>query len=1366
MKKFSFKSIRTRLAFWFLILALTPLFVGIIITFIQETHSMEKETSNKLIAIRDLKVQQLKSWLNERTSDLKAISTDNELVVLEDIIFKEHKDQSDLINYKNIQNILNQHMKYSETYDEIFIINPKTGIVEISTNRTSEGRDQSENAFFTQPMQTRELYIKNIYYSNFLARNTMTFSTPIFCSQHDSSHIIGILVARVDLKNSLYALLLDRVGLGETGETLIVNKDVKALNELRWYENAPLNLQLNAIPAIKASQGETGITKAIAYNGKKILAAYTYIPQTEWGFIAKQDLYELNVPIRNLARNFIFLLIVSTILIILVVFQISKQISKPVFYMNNVAKKIRSGDYSARNTIKSKDELGSLADSINEMTASIENKIVVQQGVVGISEVIVGKTSMQNFADELLKKLMEITKSNMGTFYILNEGTKEFEHFTSVGANEKLLKPFSSENPEGEFGNAVSKKEIFYLQNIPEDTIFKFKTTAGDLIPKEIITIPIIIEDSVVALISLVNIHKFSNESLDIIEQSLNAINSSYSNLLGNERTRILAEHLSRTNQQLEAQSEELQNQTEELQQNSDELQEQNIELELQRKQVEEANRLKSEFLSNMSHELRTPLNSVMALSRVLMMQAKDKLSKDEGNYLKTIERNGKQLLDLINDILDLSKIEAGKMDVIPHRFSIKSTVNNIIESLIPIADEKGIKLAQKIPGDYPKIESDESRVTQILQNLIGNAIKFTEKGEVTVTAESDEENIFICVKDTGIGISQQDLPHIFDEFRQIDGSTARRYEGTGLGLAIAHKAVKMLGGDITVESIKYEGSSFTLTLPIEWKGIASAFESIAFYQNNKFSAEKKTVLVVDDEPIIIDIISKYLSREGYNVISASNGEDALELAEKFRPFAITLDVIMPEMDGLEALQKLKSNPSTANIPVIIVSVSDNKETGFALGAVGYVTKPINKNMLLAEIHKVDGLSPRLAMVVDDSEIDRNEISRILEEGDIDTIKIESGKECLSQLEKTLPDVLILDLIMPEIDGFEVLEKIRCNPKTQTLPVIIVTAKDLTNEDKKKLNGNVASILTKSEMTSNKLFEAIKNALLELERKFDERRVKLKESPERILLVEDNESAIAQIKSILKKEKYLIDVARGGQEAIDFVKHTIPDGIILDLMMPEIDGFQVLENIRGTKATAKIPVLILTAKDLTPDDLKVLSANKIQQLIHKGDVNKDELLFNINLMLRTKPILISENNELKVKTKKNVTPAKSIKRKGIPNILVVEDNPDNLLSIKAILKDRYNISEAMDGEQGLEMARSELPDLILLDIALPKLDGLSVVAKLKDEVKTKNIPVIAMTAQAMRGDKERIIEAGCDDYISKPVDAEKIINKIKQWLKN
>jgi len=1373
MKKLKFKSMRSKLTFWFLILTFVPLLIVIAVSFEQEKRLIEKETINKLVAIRDLKVQQLKNWLKEKEGDLRVMSGDYEVRGLEDYLINGSRTPEHVKNMEIARDLLNRSLKNYTDYEEIFIINAKTGKITISTNPNFEGMNKSHDLYFTVPFNTGKIYIKDIYKSETLNEPAMAISIPIICSEH-GTHVIGVLVARINLEKSLYPFLQNRVGLGKTGETYILNKDGLILSKLRWYDNAPLNLNIFSEPATKAIHGETGVTRTKDYRGKEVLAAYTYIPKTKWGFLCEQDMHELNAPVHVLLINLSLLFGFSAIIIYFIAFYVSKMISKPIVDMGFNALKIRSGDYSTRNIVGSEDEIGSLADSINKMAISIESHIAIQTGITGVSEAMVGQSTMQGFGFELLKQLMEITKSNMATFYILNETDSKFEHFTSIGANEELLKSFSSDYPEGEFGNAISTKEISYLRDIPEKSVSKLKTTAGDIIPKEIITIPIIIDNVVTALISLVNIHKFSDESYDVLKQSWISINFSYSNLLANERTRILAETLSKTNMRLEVQTEELQEQTEELQSQSEELkhttgelQEQNIELEVKRNQVEEANRLKSEFLSNMSHELRTPLNSIMALSHVLIMQAKEKLTEEENNYLEIVERNGKRLLALINDILDLSKIEAGRMDVNLTPFSLNAMLNNIKDSLLPLAKQKDLALKLIIPDDLPKIKTDEAKLYKVLQNIINNAVKFTEKGRIDINTSFDNKNVYIDVKDTGIGISKINIPHIFDEFRQIDGSTSRQFEGTGLGLAIANKMIKILGGSINVKSILGEGSLFSVTIPFKKNAEIGGSEVHNIQEIQPFISEpeKKIVLVVDDSSKMINTISEFLNSSGYKVINATSGKMAIELAEKHHPFAITLDIVMPEMDGWEVLQLLKANSKTKDIPVIVVSVSDDRDTGFALGAVGYIQKPVDKNMLISEINKLHN-NPKSVMIVDDNEIERKQMTKIIEaeEENINVVTADNGMECVECLQKHVPDVLVLDLMMPKMDGFQVINRIRKDKKTQNLPIIVVTAKDLSNEDKKVFSENVISVLEKNDSTPLKLSVEIKRILDRLENPLKISKPKKKNSDIKILIVDDNNDTVIQIKSVIENENYIVVVASGGKQALDYVNHTIPDGIILDLMMPGIDGFDVLEKIRNTPATREIPILILTAKNLTKNDLARLSDNNVQQLVQKGDINKNELMQKLKAML----VIKSESTEItttnsKPKQENNkpiIIPDTKLKR-----ILVVEDNPDNMITVKAILGHKYEISEAFNGETGLDKILNEKPDLVLLDISLPKKGGMEIIGIVKKNTDIADIPIIAVTAKAMKEDQETILAAGFDDLVLKPIDLELLINTIEKQLK-
>lgn len=1364
MKLFRSNNIRNKLLTWFLFISIIPLITLLFITYLQRVKYIEESAYTKLSTIRDLKVQQLNNWFEERTGDIQVHSNDVELKSLEFVFTKNNRSiQEDKLIASVNETFIRILKNYAE-YSEVFFIDANTGLVKISTTHENINFNESKRTYFKKPIETGEVFISSVYRTLTSDSHEIAFSSPVYCLSHNS-HIIGVLVFKIDLKRSLYKLLDYRTGLGKTGETLIVNEEHYAINELRWYQDTPLNLKINALPALKAAQGETGMINALDYRGVKVLAAFTHFDRIGWGFVAKQDMSEIKEPVRQMVWDFLLLFSLSIIGISLAAVYISKTFSKPIIAMNHVAQEIANGDLSARNIVDVNDEIGSLALEFNRMATSLESKIRHQQGVSDISVTMISKSNLEDFGIALLKRLMHITKANMSSFYVFNEKSRDFTPLVSLGANHEMLKSVSLEKPEGEFGMAISEKNIYHLKNIPKDTRFKFKTIAGDIIPREIISIPVLVENEVLALISLVSIKNFKFENIEVLKHSWININVAFSNLVVNERTKMLAENLTKMNQQLEAQSEELQDQAEELQDqaselqnNADELQKQNIELEAQRNQVEAANKLKSEFLSNMSHELRTPLNSIMALSRVLILQAGKKLNEEENNYLEIVERNGKRLLTLINDILDLSKVEAGKMEITPGLFSVGSLLQLLKENMQSLAESKGIKLNLEMTDNIPDIESDESRLHQVLTNVIGNAVKFTEKGSVSISASHSSNNVLIKVRDTGIGISKEDIPYIFDEFRQADGSSSRQYEGTGLGLSIAKKILKLLGGQIEVESEEGRGSVFTVIIPVKWTSKILS-QSLIEYEKPFSGTESDTILVVDDNPKTVKIIADYLHEAGYKVITASTGKEALLLADQYHPFAITLNIIMQDMDGWETLQKLKSKISTKDIPVIMISVSNDNQTGLALGASGFINKPVNKQTLISQIREINMLPERI-MIVDDNEFELDQLSKMIETEQIKTIKAHGGRECLELLEKEIPDLLILDLMMPDIDGFKVLERLKEKPETLNLPVIILTAKDLSREEKENLSRNVALLTSKSEINSNRLLKEIKRIIQELEKNKLKKALSKTDSKVRLLLVEDNQDAIIQVKSVLEKSYYQVEVATGGKEALEYMVNTIPDGIILDLMMPDVDGFDVLEKIRSTDITKNIPVLILTAKDLTKTDLEKLSANNVQQLVQKGDIDIDGLLKKISQMISKDT---RQRKEEKAALPISGIPSKpgiSRKKSGKARLLVIEDNPDNMITIKAILKNNYSIIEAVNGEDGLKLAESQGPDLILLDMSLPQMSGEQVIALLKRNPDTKDIPVIAVTAQAMKGDEDKFKSMGCDAYISKPINSGDLLEKI------
>jgi signal transduction histidine kinase/CheY-like chemotaxis protein/HAMP domain-containing protein len=797
--------------------------------------------------------------------------------------------------------------------------------------------------------------------------------------------------------------------------------------------------------------------------------------------------------------------IVAGIILLLTVtisYFLLKGINDPLSDLTLAANQFRQGKLDTRSRYVSSNEFGVLATSFNALAESIQTEIQDKENAATIADVMLREDELRSFCRELLKGLLSHTNSQVGAFYLLNEHGSQFEHLESIGLNPTGRSSFSASEFEGEFGAALATQHIQHIRDIPADTRFTFTAMSGDLKPRAIITIPILAGSKVIAVLSLASVQNYSAQAVRLVNDIWSVLTARLNGVLAIRQVRAFSE-------KLEAQNRELTEQTKELAVQTDELGEQNIELEMQKNQLDETSRLKSAFLSNMSHELRTPLNSVIALSGVLARRLKGTIPDDEYSYIDVIERNGKLLLALINDILDLSRIEAGREEIRLSRFSIKELVGEVVEMIEPQAQEKDIALLNHIRADFPLITSDLPKCRHVLQNIIGNAVKFTSQGKVEISAIQHNGDIQISVTDTGIGITADQLPYIFDEFRQADESTSRKYGGTGLGLSIARKYAALLHGSIKVESVPGQGSTFIIRLPLSL---------MSFQDGGQGSATRVEFSSLD-----------------------------------------------PASDQ-------------------------------ALGAVG------------------------------------------------------PGK---------------------------------C-----------------------------------------------------------------------ILVVEDSEPAIIQLSDMLTNQGYTLQLARNGHEALEQIQSSIPDGMILDLMMPEVDGFEVLGMIRSQEKTSHLPVLILTAKHVSAEELAFLKGNHINQLIQKGAINKKQMLAAVARMVSPKQEVLAPGVRISPR------PASSQK----PTILVVEDNPDNRKTVKALLQDTCSIIEAEDGQSGVEYVKKYKPDLVLMDISLPILDGFKALAAIRQDKAVRDIPVVALTARAMKGDREQILSDGFDAYISKPVDAEILRNTIDGFL--
>lgn len=868
----------------------------------------------------------------------------------------------------------------------------------------------------------------------------------------------------------------------------------EALSEWKSIRNETIRLfregQIDVVEERIKSTGVGGMKATLVLNALTTISDFAS-NKADALFLAAQE--QRN----HLIRQMIFFSFIMFALFTLVGIFLRKGILPPLARLTSAIEDIKHGKLDTRIENDALNELGMVSRAFNSMSEIIKDEIKFKENASAISSILIEYNRLMPYCNKLLSSLFELTDSQVGAIYFLNESNGRFECYTSIGLNQKDAFSFSSETKEGEFGAVLARHKVVHLTEIPSEAQLSLNSVSGEFKIKEIITIPLLNGNDVVAIISLANIKAYSKDAIRLINGVVNEVGASLNAVVASERVLEFSRKLQETNTELEGQAKELAIQAEELAQ-------QNTELEIQKNQLGEVSRLKTNFLSNMSHELRTPLNSVIALSGVLSRRLVNKISDEESNYLEIIERNGKNLLTLINDILDISRIEAGREEIEVTSFNVNQTIAEVVEMLHAQAEQKNIELFHVVKDAEIIAQSDSDKLRHILQNLIGNAVKFTQRGSVEIRTNQADDFFEIIVTDTGIGIPAEYIPHIFDEFRQADSSTSRRFGGTGLGLAISKKYANLLGGTITVKSTPDIGSEFNLKLPYAYD-------------------IEKQIKVKDESENISD--KKY---------------------------------------GLNHL---------------------------------------------------------------------------------------------------FNDVLV---------------------------------------------------------------------------------------GKHILVVEDNESAVIQIQDLMDELGCKVSIAQNARQAISIIEENIPDAMILDLMMPEVDGFELLEILRNEDRTAHIPVMILSAKHLTKDDLRFLKRNNIHQLIQKGDIKRHELQQAIINMLSPN----KQRTKLTLKTE--------IKDK--PLVLVVEDNPDNRLTVKALLEDRCHVVEAVNAYEGIELTKKLTPNLVLMDIALPDINGIEAFKEIRKVPQTQHIPVIALTASVMQSDRETILSHGFDAFIAKPIIANEFVKVINEVL--
>jgi CheY-like chemotaxis protein/CHASE3 domain sensor protein len=909
-------------------------------------------------------------------------------------------------------------------------------------------------------------------------------------------------------------------------------------------------------------------------------------------------------------------------------------------------------------------------------------------GQMGLSERIQGDQTLDKLGENIVSFLAQYLGAQIGAVYIA-EGAGCFRRFAGYALPTDSPN-VSVRSGDSLIGQAVKDNRPLHLVDVPPDYMLSITSGVGQRVPREILIAPASIDRTVQAAVELGFLRRIDDSQ----QQLLTLLSTMIAVAVRTSKDRTRLEELLQETQQ---QAEELQTQQEELRVNNEELDEQSralkeshvqmeaqqAELEQTNSQLEEqtqmlehqrevlaqqqtqlleraadlerANLYKSQFLANMSHELRTPLNSTLILAKLLGDNKDGNLTEQQVKFARTISTAGNDLLALINDVLDLSKIEAGKIDLKPESIPIAEVVEDQSKLFQPQAQKRGILFsATVLPGTSDTIVTDPQRLGQILKNLCSNAVKFTEQGEVALKVYSDAAAIHFAVSDTGVGIPENQHRNIFEAFQQADGSIHRKFGGTGLGLSISRDLAHRLGGQITLQSTPGKGSVFTLTLPHNLpaqpesapvgepaKGPRADVRSLpmpempppaatrsgpAHIEDDRGALQPhlRRILVIEDDLAFAGILRDLAREMNFQCIVTHSASEGLIAASEFRPSAILLDVNLPDYSGLGVLEQLKRNSATRHIPVHITSVADHSHGALELGAVGYALKPVSREQLIEALRRLEtklSQDVRRVLVVEDDERQRDSIRELLAMADLQITTVESAGKALEALRRVTFDCVVMDLTLPDFSGFELLELMAEQADVSVPPVIVYTGRALSADDEQKLRRFSKSIILKDARSPERLLDEVTLFLHQVESTLPaerQRMLKLARDQDtafegrRILVVEDDVRNIFALTSVLEPKGAQVQIARNGREALEALQKSEAGAgagdrihlVLMDIMMPEMDGYTAMREIRKRAEWKKLPIIALTAKAMQ-DDLEACMAAGANDYIAKPlDVEK------------------------------------------------------------------------------------------------------------------------------------------------------------------
>ena len=918
----------------------------------------------------------------------------------------------------------------------------------------------------------------------------------------------------------------------------------------------------------------------------------------------------------------------------------------------------------------------SFLDMTNSLRVARDNETArdwLKTGRNELNFLIREEQSTAEIADKVLGFMVSYLKAGVGALYLFDERAVKLSLAATYALAGDMKPGEQFRLGEGVIGQAAREQKIICLADVPAGYM-PIGSALGAAMPKVVAAIPLLHGNRLVGVIEIGSFSEFSETELKFVELARETIAIAIDANLAHQKTAELLEQTEQQAEELRVQQEELQQSNEELEERAQMLEQQREKIRLKNQEIEAASRIlqekvaelervstyKSEFLANMSHELRTPLNSLMILSSLLKQNKEGNLSDKQVEFAATINSAGTDLLNLINDILDLSKVEAGQMQFSFAALPVPDLCDSIRATFEPLAEQKGLAFRVEADAGIPTLfHGDEQRVHQILKNLLSNALKFTEQGEVSlcIATPAAQDNplpvpaLAFIVSDTGIGIPAAKQQLVFEAFQQGDGSISRKYGGTGLGLSISLQLAHKMHGEIRMHSEEGRGSVFTLYMPLSAAGQEAATAAPAALLRPPPPAPRppapparagaaagvetpslpaplpddrvhlepgdKSILIIEDDLSFARILQGMVKERGFSALVAADGESGIAMAERCLPSAIILDVMLPHIDGWGVMRSLKDHPRTRHIPVHFITCMEDRQKAMAMGAIGFATKPVSMEQINEVLQSIEGSlakSVRRLLIVEDNRDEATSMVALLEEGGVDIVVAATGKEAIGLLASQSFDCMVLDLGLSDMSGFDLLEYIQNLEGARRIPVIIHSGRDLSHEDERRLRRYAESIIIKGAKSPERLLNEVTLFLHLVESNLHPNKQRMirtaidKEAMlegRKVLLVDDDMRNIFSLSSVLAEKHMVVIEAENGREALARLEQHDDIGIILmDIMMPEMDGYAAMREIRKNPRLVNIPIIAMTAKALRGDQEKCMAAGASDYIAKPIEVDK------------------------------------------------------------------------------------------------------------------------------------------------------------------